>query len=147
MVTVIQRCISANVKIKNKIIAEIDQGAVILLGIVEGDQFEDADYIANKFAMLRIYNDHNNKMNLSIKEIKGSVLVISQFTLCASLDKGRRPSFLNAASPSVGEELYQYFISTLIENNIQVKTGKFGADMDVELINQGPATFILDSKS
>jgi len=147
MVTVIQRCISANVKIKNKIIAEIDQGAVILLGIVEGDQFEDADYIANKFAMLRIYNDHNNKMNLSIKEIKGSVLVISQFTLCASLDKGRRPSFLNAASPSVGEELYQHFISTLIENNIQVKTGKFGADMDVELINQGPATFILDSKS
>ena len=86
-------------------------------------------------------------MNLSIKEIKGSVLVISQFTLCASLDKGRRPSFLNAASPSVGEELYQHFISTLIENNIQVKTGKFGADMDVELINQGPATFILDSKS
>ena len=147
MVTVIQGCISANVKIKNKIIAEIDQGAVILLGIVEGDQFEDADYIANKFAMLRIYNDHNNKMNLSIKEIKGSVLVISQFTLCASLDKGRRPSFLNAASPSVGEELYQHFISTLIENNIQVKTGKFGADMDVELINQGPATFILDSKS
>ena len=147
MVTVIQRCISAKVKINNKVIAEIDQGAVILLGIVEGDQFEDADYIANKFAMLRIYNDHNNKMNLSIKEIKGSVLVISQFTLCASLDKGRRPSFLNAASPSVGEELYQYFISTLIENNIQVKTGKFGADMDVELINQGPATFILDSKS
>ena len=147
MVTVIQRCISAKVKINNKVIAEIDQGAVILLGIVEGDQFEDADYIANKFAMLRIYNDHNNKMNLSIKEIKGSVLVISQFTLCASLDKGRRPSFLNAASPSVGEELYQYFISTLIENNIQVKTGKFGADMDVELINQGPATFILNSKS
>ena len=147
MVTVIQRCISAKVKINNKVIAEIDQGAVILLGIVNGDQIHDADYIANKFAMLRIYNDHNNKMNLSIKEIKGSVLVISQFTLCASLDKGRRPSFLNAATPSVGEELYQYFISALIKNNIQVKTGKFGADMDVELINQGPATFILNSKS
>ncbi len=146
MVTVIQRCISANVKINNKIISEIHQGAVILLGIVEGDQFQDADYIANKFAMLRIYNDHNNKMNLSIKEIKGSVLVISQFTLCASLDKGRRPSFLNAASSSIGKELYQYFISALIKNNIQVKTGEFGAHMDVELINQGPATFILNSK-
>ena len=146
MVSVIQRCISANVKIDNKIIAKIDHGIVILLGICKGDTIKDADYIVKKISILRIYNDHENKMNLSIKDINGSALVISQFTLCANIKKGRRPNFLNAAQPSLGKNLYKYFISSLIGINIPVKSGKFGAMMDVELINQGPATFIIDSR-
>jgi len=147
MVAVIQRCIKANVKVDNKVIAKIDQGLVVLLGIQSGDDYKDASYVAKKIINLRIYNDSDDKMNLSIKEINGSILVISQFTLCANTKKGRRPSFINAASPSVGEKLYKFFISNLLKYKIKVKTGKFGANMDVALINQGPATFIIDSEN
>ena len=147
MVAVIQRCIKANVKVDNKVIAKIDQGLVVLLGIQIGDDYEDASYVAKKIINLRIYNDSDDKMNLSIKEINGSILVISQFTLCANTKKGRRPSFINAASTAVGGKLYKSFISNLLKYKIKVKTGKFGANMDVALINQGPATFIIDSEN
>ncbi len=147
MVAVIQRCIKANVKVDNKVIAKIDQGLVVLLGIRSGDDYKDASYVAKKIINLRIYNDSDDKMNLSIKEINGSILVISQFTLCANTKKGRRPSFINAASTPVGEKLYKFFISNLLKYKIKVKTGKFGANMDVALINQGPATFIIDSEN
>ena len=147
MVAVIQRCIKADVKVDNKVIAKIDQGLVVLLGIQSGDDYEDASYVAKKIINLRIYNDSDDKMNLSIKEINGSILVISQFTLCANTKKGRRPSFINAASTPVGEKLYKFFISNLLKYKIKVKTGKFGANMDVALINQGPATFIIDSEN
>tara|TARA_X000001036_G_C20606366_1_gene777127 strand:- start:881 stop:1324 length:444 start_codon:yes stop_codon:yes gene_type:complete len=147
MVAVIQRCIKANVKVDNKVIAKIDQGLVVLLGIQSGDDYKDASYVAKKIINLRIYNDSDDKMNLSIKEINGSILVISQFTLCANTKKGRRPSFINAASTPVGEKLYKFFISNLLKYKIKVKTGKFGANMDVALINQGPATFIIDSEN
>ena len=147
MVAVIQRCIKANVKVDNKVIAKIDQGLVVLLGIQSGDDYKDASYVAKKIINLRIYNDSDDKMNLSIKEINGSILVISQFTLCANTKKGRRPSFINAASTPVGEKLYKSFISNLLKYKLKVKTGKFGANMDVALINQGPATFIIDSEN
>ena len=147
MIAIVQRCIKANVKVDKNIIARIDQGMVVLLGVKDGDSNEDAKYIAKKIKGLRIYNDFNDKMNLSIKEIKGSILVISQFTLCADIRKGRRPSFINAASSSYSKKLYEYFISLLVAYGIEVKTGQFGANMDVKLVNQGPATFIIDSKN
>ncbi len=145
MIAVIQRCSSANVKVNNNIIGKIDKGLVVLLGIHRKDCRYDADYLVKKILSLRIYNDNNEKMNLSLKDIKGSILVISQFTLCGNTKKGRRPSFINAAQSDKGKELYKYFISLLINKNISVQSGEFGANMDIQLVNQGPVTFILDS--
>ena len=145
MIAVIQRCSSANVKVNNNIIGKIDNGLVVLLGIHREDCKDDADYLVKKIASLRIYNDKDEKMNLSIKDVKGSVLVISQFTLCGNTKKGRRPSFINAAESDKGNELYKYFILQLIKKNIPVQSGEFGANMDVRLVNRGPVTFILDS--
>ena len=146
MVVVIQRCFKSSVIIDNETIAKIDRGILVLLGICNGDKIKDADYIANKINSLRIFNDQKGKMNLSIKDINGSILIVSQFTLCANVKKGSRPSFLNAASPKIGKELYKYLISSLVKTGIDIKTGIFGAMMDVELVNEGPATFIIDSK-
>ena len=145
MIAVIQICSSANVKVNNNIIGKIDKGLVVFLGIHREDSRYDADYLVKKILSLRIYNDNNEKMNLSLKDIKGSILVISQFTLCGNTKKGRRPSFINAAHSDKGKELYKYFISLLINKNISVQSGEFGANMDVQLVNQGPVTFILDS--
>ena len=147
MIAIIQRCTKANVKVNNKIVSEIDSGMVILLGITKGDETKDVEHVANKIIALRIFSDQNNKMNLSIKDINGSILVVSQFTLCASTKKGNRPSFLNAAPPLIGKDLYKNFILYLKSFGVPVSTGKFGAMMDVCLINQGPATFIIDSKT
>ena len=146
MIAVIQRCASSSVKIDNKKISEITYGLMVLLGICIDDEEKDAEYIAKKIQTLRIFNDENKKMNLSIKDVKGSILAVSQFTLCANIKKGARPSFINAASPLIGKRLYNYFISYLKETDVEVHTGEFGADMNVELINHGPATFIIDSK-
>ena len=145
MIAVLQRCTKAKVTINNKITGQIKLGMVILIGIQKKDLLEQADTLVDKILNFRIFNDTNQKMNLSIKDINGSILVISQFTLCADTNKGRRPNFLEAAKPEKAKSLYQYFINRLIENNIHVESGNFGEEMQVELINNGPATFILES--
>ena len=147
MIAVIQRCLSSSVRIDNKKISEISYGLTVLLGICIDDKEKDAEYVAKKIQTLRIFNDENRKMNLSIKDVKGSILVVSQFTLCANIKKGSRPSFINAAPPLIGKRLYDYFILYLKDAGAEVHTGEFGADMNVELINQGPATFIVDSEA
>ena len=146
MVAVIQRCSKSSVTVDNEIIARIESGLVVLLGVCSDDSIKDVDYIANKIVSLRIFNDQKGKMNLSINETSRSVIIVSQFTLCANIKKGSRPSFLNAASPKIGEELYKHLISSLTKSGLNVQTGKFGAMMDVQLVNNGPATFIIDSK-
>lgn len=127
-------------------IGSIENGLVILLGVQKDDAEADADYLAEKIANLRIFNDENEKMNLSIQDVKGSALVISQFTLCGDTKKGRRPSFINAAAPEEGNRLYEYFMEQLQDEGIPVESGEFGAMMDVNLVNSGPVTFVLDSK-
>ena len=127
-------------------IGSIENGLVILLGVQKDDAEADADYLAEKIANLRIINDENEKMNLSIQDVKGSALVISQFTLCGDTKKGRRPSFINAAAPEEGNRLYEYFMERLQDEGIPVESGEFGAMMDVNLVNSGPVTFVLDSK-
>ena len=146
MVAVIQRCSKSSVTVDNEIIARIESGLIVLLGVCSDDSIKDVDYIANKIVSLRIFNDQKGKMNLSINETSRSVIIVSQFTLCANIKKGSRPSFLNAASPKIGEELYKHLISSLTKSGLNVQTGKFGAMMDVQLVNNGPATFIIDSK-
>ena len=145
MIAVIQRCSRANVKIGQNIVGQIGSGLVILLGVKKDDNEADADFLVKKVSDLRIYNDSNEKMNLSIKDVDGSALVISQFTLCGDTKKGRRPSFIHAAPPKEGQRLYKYFISSLLKAGVPVESGEFGAMMDVELVNEGPATFILNS--
>ena len=146
MVAVIQRCSKSSVKVDNEIIARIESGLIVLLGVCSDDSIKDVDYIANKIVSLRIFNDQKGKMNLSINDTSRSVIIVSQFTLCANIKKGSRPSFLNAASPKIGEELYKHLSSSLTKSGFDVQTGKFGAMMDVQLVNNGPATFIIDSK-
>tara|TARA_Y100000994_G_scaffold89703_1_gene74181 strand:+ start:12 stop:455 length:444 start_codon:yes stop_codon:yes gene_type:complete len=147
MIAVIQRCSSSCVRIDNEKISEIAYGIMVLLGICIDDKKKDAEYIVKKIQTLRIFNDENGKMNLSINDVKGSILVVSQFTLCANIKKGSRPSFINAAPPLIGKRLYDYFVLSLKDTGGEVHTGEFGADMNVELINQGPATFIIDSEA
>ncbi|MBT4154434.1 MAG: D-tyrosyl-tRNA(Tyr) deacylase [Candidatus Marinimicrobia bacterium] len=127
-------------------IGKIDHGLVILLGVQKDDSEIDADFLVNKISGLRIFKDENDKMNLSIKDVTGSALVISQFTLCGDTKKGRRPSFINAAPPEVGNRLYEYFLSELGKTGVSVQSGEFGAMMAVELVNDGPVTFVLNSK-
>ena len=146
MIAVIQRAKSGSVSVDKKIISQIELGFVILLGVTDEDDETDADYLAGKIFHLRVFNDKDKKMNLSIQDVKGSALVISQFTLCADTHKGRRPSFIHAASPEKGNTLYEYFIAQIENNGVPVKSGKFGAMMNVNLINEGPVTFVLDSK-
>lgn len=146
MIAVIQRSKNASVSVDGSTIGKIDHGLVILLGVFREDGEPDADFLAAKIAGLRIFNDEFGKMNLSVKDVSGSVLVISQFTLCGDWRKGRRPSYINAAPPDKGEALYHYFIDCLKRENLPVATGEFGAMMDVSLINDGPVTFVLDSK-
>ena len=146
MIAVIQRAKSGSVSVDEKIISQIELGFVILLGVTDEDDETDADYLAGKIFHLRVFNDKDKKMNLSIQDVKGSALVISQFTLCGDTHKGRRPSFIHAASPEKGNTLYEYFIAQIENNGVPVKSGEFGAMMNVNLINEGPVTFVLDSK-
>jgi D-tyrosyl-tRNA(Tyr) deacylase len=143
---VIQRVNQASVSVDDKIISSISKGLLILLGVAEDDEIADAKYLADKTAGLRIFEDSEEKMNLSVIDIGGEVLVISQFTLYGDCRKGRRPSFTDAAKPPKAIELYEAYISALTEIGLQPKTGIFQAYMQVELLNDGPVTILLDSK-
>lgn len=147
MKAVIQRVKYASVKVDNKIIGECKQGFMILLGVIDGDTKEDADKLIKKIPVLRIFEDENGKMNKSLLDIDGEVLVVSQFTLAADCSHGRRPSFTASAPPDIANELYEYLVGELKTAGVKsVQTGEFGADMAVELLNDGPVTIILDSK-
>ena len=145
MIIVVQRCSRAQVSVNNEIISQIKSGLMLLVGINKGDEFLDADKAVDKVINLRIFNDEKDKMNLSVLDTKGSLMVVSQFTLCADIKKGRRPSFINAENPDKGLLIYKHMISRLRDKSINTVTGKFGAMMDIELINEGPATFIINS--
>ena len=146
MIAVIQRCSRGKVTVSEKVVGKIDNGLVILLGVQKGDTEKDADFLVNKISGLRIFSDENDKMNLSIKDVNGSALVISQFTLCGDTKKGRRPSFIKAATPDDGNKLYEYFMSEMKKDGVPIECGEFGAMMDLALVNNGPVTFILNSK-
>ncbi len=146
MKAVVQRVTSSSVKVDGNIIGEIGKGYNILLGVYPDDNRRDVEILAAKVAKLRIFEDENEKMNLSIADVDGEILVISQFTLCADIKKGNRPSFTTAAPPDYANELYEYFISQLKENGIRkVEHGQFGADMKVDIQNDGPVTILMDT--
>ena len=142
---VIQRVKNASVTVDNDIIGQIDQGFLVLIGITHEDTTEIADAMVKKLINLRIFKDNQDKMNLSIKDIGGSLLLISQFTLYADCSHGNRPGFTNAAKPDYANDLYEYIIQECKKYNVLVETGEFGADMKVNLLNDGPVTIILDS--
>ena len=145
MKLVVQRVKNSSVTVDNKIVGKIDKGYMVLLGIGPDDTEEIADYLLQKLVKLRIFEDENGKMNLYIKDIDGELLIISQFTLYADCNSGNRPSFVNAAKPEKANQLYEYFIQKCKEQNIRkVESGIFGADMKVELLNDGPVTIILE---
>ena len=142
---VVQRVDNASVTIENELFSSIGQGYLILFGAEKGDTKAQADWLANKVSVLRCFPDENGKMNLSIKDIQGEMLIVSQFTLAGDVKKGTRPSFDKAMAPNEANEMYEYFISKIREQNIPVKTGVFGAHMEVKLLNNGPVTFVIDA--
>lgn len=146
MIAVLQRVTEAYVSIDDEIVDKIGSGLLILLGVVDDDTEEDGRFLSKKIAEFRIFADVQGKMNLSIKDVRGSALVVSQFTLCGDWRKGRRPSFIHAAPPTKGETLYEDFLQRLHDKGILVRSGQFGAMMKVHLVNDGPVTFVLDSK-
>lgn len=146
MRAVIQRVTRASVRVEGEIISQINKGFLVFLGVGQEDSKEDMDYLVDKISNLRIFEDAEGKMNLSIKDIQGELLVVSQFTLYGDCRRGRRPSFSSAAHPTTANELYLDTCEKLREKGLIVQTGQFAADMAVELINDGPVTIILDSK-
>lgn len=146
MRAVIQRVSEGSVSVDGKIIGEINQGLVILLGVTHDDTREDADYLSEKIVNLRIFNDDAGKMNRSLLDINGAVLAISQFTLYGNTRKGRRPSFVEAAPPDIADPLYEYFMANTREKGVVVEKGQFGAMMQVKIFNDGPVTILLDSQ-
>ncbi len=146
MKAVIQRVSEASVKVDGETVGSIDSGFLILLGVEKGDDKKEAEVLSNKISGLRVFCDENDKMNLSLADINGKVLVISNFTLCANCRHGRRPAFDGAAPPDEANELYEYFCKCINEKNIETQKGIFGADMKVSLLNDGPVTLIIDSK-
>ena len=146
MKAVLQRVQHASVKVDEQVIGQISQGFLILLGICHQDTQEDINYLVKKISQMRIFEDQNGKMNLSLKDIEGQVLIISQFTLFASTKKGNRPGFTDSAPPSLAIPLYEKFIEDFKSTAIPVQTGEFGADMKLELLNDGPVTIIVDSQ-
>jgi len=148
MKAVIQRVSSASVTIDSKIVAEIQKGLLVLVGIEDADTKEDTNWLCQKIANLRIFGDENDVMNLSVRDIDGEIIVVSQFTLQASTKKGNRPSYIKASKPDVAIPLYENFVQQLEkELEKKVQTGVFGADMQVSLLNDGPVTIIIDSKN
>lgn len=145
---VIQRVSEASVKIDGAIYSEIQKGFLVLVGVEELDTKEDVEWLCNKLVALRIFGDADDKMNLSLQDINGNILLVSQFTLFASTKKGNRPSFIKSAKPEIAIPLYEYCIQQLSQLiNKPIKTGQFGADMKVSLINDGPVTILIDSKN
>ena len=148
MKTVIQRVSSASVTIENKVVADIQKGLLVLVGIEDADNQEDINWLTAKIANIRIFGDENKVMNLSVKDIDGDVIVVSQFTLQANTKKGNRPSYIKASKPDVAIPLYENFVKQLEkEMGKKVQTGVFGADMKVGLVNDGPVTIVIDSKN
>ena len=141
---VVQRVKNAEVKVDEKITGSIEKGFLVLLGVTHTDTKETADYLVKKLCKLRIFEDENEKMNLGLKDVGGSLLIVSQFTLYADCSEGNRPSFINAAKPDMANELYEYFCNKCKEQDIKVEKGIFGADMKVSLLNDGPVTIILE---
>ena len=147
MRAVVQRVTNADVKIDGRVNGKIDDGLLVLLGVGNGDTEEDMKYIADKIIKLRIFSVENDKMNLSLEDVGGSMLVISQFTLYGDCSHGRRPYFGNAMEPVSANEMYEKFVAYIREQGIHTETGEFGADMKVSLTNDGPVTIILESKN
>lgn len=141
MKALIQRVKRASVTINESIYSSIGHGLLIFLGVEKQDEKSNAEALAEKILKLRIFEDENEKMNKSVKDVSGEILVVSQFTLCGDTKKGTRPSFDKAASPEIANELYEYFVKCIKQSNLKTETGKFQAMMDVELINDGPVTF------
>lgn len=145
MRVVVQRVKYANVKVDGKTVGEIEKGFLVLIGIKQGDNKEQADYLSKKVCNLRVFTDENDKMNLSLKDVKGKLLIVSQFTLYGNCEDGNRPSFIEAELPDKANELYEYFMNKCKENGIEkVEHGIFGADMKVSLVNDGPVTIIME---
>ena len=144
MKLVIQRVKNAKVEVENKVVGKIQKGFLVLIGVTHNDTKEQVNYLANKLCNLRIFTDEKGKMNLSLKDVEGELLIVSQFTLYADCSNGNRPSFVNAAEANKAEELYEYFCSQCEKNNIKVEKGIFGADMQVFLQNDGPVTIIME---
>lgn len=148
MKVVIQRVSEASVTIANQVVAQIQQGLVVLVGIEDKDTIEDINWLTSKIVNLRIFSDSNNVMNLSVKDILGDIIAVSQFTLHALTKKGNRPSYIKASKPEVSVPLYEQFVLKLEQElGHKVQTGQFGADMKVALVNDGPVTIIIDSKN
>jgi D-tyrosyl-tRNA(Tyr) deacylase len=145
MICVVQRVSSSSVTVDNTVVGSINEGLNILLGVKKGDSVEDVKKLVSKIINLRIFKDENEKMNLSLLDIKGEALIISQFTLAGNVKKGRRPSFDSSESPEVAKELYEKFVQEISSNGIHTQTGTFGAMMDVKIHNDGPVTFVIDS--
>ncbi len=141
---VIQKVKNAKVDIDGKTVSSIGKGLLVLLGVTHEDTKETVDYLVKKLCKLRVFEDENGKMNLSIKDVEGKLLIVSQFTLYADCSRGNRPSFVNAAKPDFANELYEYFCEKCKEEQIKVQKGIFGADMKVSLLNDGPVTIILE---
>jgi len=146
MRAVIQRVSRASVKVDGQAVGEIGNGLLVLIGVENGDTESDAEQLVSKTIGLRIFDDEDGKMNLSLQDVEGALLVVSQFTLLGDARKGRRPSFVRAAEPAEGDRLYKYFVQQAREQGATVETGLFQADMKVELLNDGPVTILLDTK-
>lgn len=144
MKILVQKVLNASVTVNKQLVSQINQGFLLFIGVEKGDTQTQADFLAKKIANIRIFEDENNKMNLSIQDVKGEILAVSQFTLAADLSRGNRPGFDSAARPEEAKLLYEYFVAQLQTYNLPVQTGIFQADMKVALTNDGPCTFILE---
>lgn len=145
MRAVVQRVKKASVTVDEDIVGTISKGLLVFLGVGKKDGLNDVEYLANKITGLRIFQDEDNKMNLSLEDVEGEILIVSQFTLYGDVRKGRRPSFTESANQEIGEKLYREFIKAMKDKGITTEVGTFGADMDVNLVNDGPVTILLDS--
>ncbi|WP_078379566.1 D-aminoacyl-tRNA deacylase [Sutcliffiella halmapala] len=146
MRVVLQRAKKAEVRVDNEVVGKIDKGLMLLVGVTHEDSVQDAAYVAEKIVNLRIFEDENEKMNLSLLDVEGQILSVSQFTLYGDCKKGRRPNFMDAAKPDHAQMIYEFFNENLRDKGITVATGEFGAMMEVDFINDGPVTLIVESK-